>query len=34
MNWDNVIQESKPDALLAGLVDDVPEYAQIYLLAK
>ena len=34
MNWDNVIQESKTDALLAGLVDEVQEYAQIYLLAK
>ena len=34
MNWDNIIQESKTDVLLAGLVDEVQEYAQIYLLAK
>ena len=34
MNWDNVIQESKSDALLAGLVDEVQEYAQRYLIEK
>ena len=34
MNWDNIIQESKTDVLLAGLVDEVREYALIYLLAK
>jgi hypothetical protein len=34
MNWDGILQESKTDALLAGLVDEVREYALIYLLAK
>jgi hypothetical protein len=34
MNWDTIIQESRADVLLAGLVDEVREYAQIYLLAK
>ncbi len=34
MNWDGIIQESKTDVLLAGLVDEVQEYAQIYLLVK
>ena len=34
MNWDVILQEAKADVLLAGLVDVVQEYAQIYLLAK
>jgi len=34
MNWDGILQESKTDALLAALVDDAREYAQVYLLAK
>lgn len=34
MNWSGVIDESRDDPLLAGLVEEVREYAQIYLLAK
>ena len=34
MNWDGILQESKTDGLLAGLVNEAQEYAQIYLLAK
>jgi hypothetical protein len=34
MNWGVIRQESKTDALLAALVDEAREYAQIYLLAK
>ncbi len=34
MNLDGVLQESKTDALLAGYLEEVQEYSQIYLLAK
>ena len=34
MNWDSLIQETTTDALLAGHLEVVREYAQIYLLAK
>jgi hypothetical protein len=31
MNWDGILQESKTDALLAGLVDEVREYTRRYI---
>jgi hypothetical protein len=34
MNLDGMFQESKTDALLAGYLEEVQEYSQIYLLAK
>jgi hypothetical protein len=34
MNVECILRESKTDVLLAGLVDEVREYGQIYLLAK
>ena len=34
MNPDGILQASKTDALLAGLLEEVQEYSQIYLLAK
>lgn len=34
MNLDGILQESKTDALLAGHLEEVQEYSQIYLLAK
>jgi len=34
MNWDELFQEATADALLAGHVEEVQEYAQLYLLAK
>ncbi len=34
MNLDGILQESKTDALLAGHLEEVQEYSQIYILAK
>ena len=34
MNLDDILQESKTDALLASRLEEVQEYSQIYLLAK
>jgi hypothetical protein len=34
MNLDGVLQEAKTDCLLAGHLEEVREYSQIYLLAK
>ena len=34
MSLDGILQEAKTDALLAGYLEEVQEYSQIYLLAK